>query len=249
MLQDPVASSLIFNAPEAGLFLDAGCGECDFANILRNGSRKIICMDVKKPQNPLKNDDMFIQCSVESLPFKDNSYDFSYCLGVIQLVQDDRAAIEEVYRVLKPGGRFYLTLPTRISAFRIIRDLEIRFGTYRYPQFNVKHHHYYAKKDIEILIQDLFQIESVSGYGYNFIPRLLIFLLDLFKMSENVLVHYHSIFIPKADNEFSSIWKNRTVERYGDKPRAKNKIPERIQSLFWLIYGLAYHYIIVLKKG
>lgn len=246
MISEPT-SSLIRNAPDVGLFLDVGCGECNYTNILRTKTREVISLDVQKPQNPLSSENTFVLGSVENLPFKESSFDFIYCLSVIQLIEDDRAAIEEVFRILKPGGRFYFTVPTRRSVFRVIRDLEIHFGTYKYPQFNVEHHHYYAKRDIETLIRDLFQIESVSGYGYNFIPRLLNFLLDLSKMRENVAALYHSV----SSREKGTISHHNRDTYTGvpaDKPRDKNKTAGRFRPLLWPIYGLAYHYIIVLKK-
>ncbi|WP_214084062.1 class I SAM-dependent methyltransferase [Methanoculleus sp.] len=242
-------SSLIHNAPEAGLFLDVGCGECDYTNILRSETRKIISLDIQKPQTPLACENTFVLGSVEHLPFKEDSFDFIYCLSVIQLIRDDRAAIEEIFRILKPGGKFYLTIPTRGSAFRVIRDLEIRFGMYKHLQFNVKHHHYYAKKDIEILIQNLFQMESVSGYRYNFVPRLLNLLLDILTMRKNVAKLYHSTSIPKAGTDPSYIWKNSVKEFSEGKPQQKNKILKPLRPLLWPVYGLAYHYVIVLKKN
>ena len=247
MISEPT-SSLIRNAPDVGLFLDVGCGECNYTNILRTKTREVISLDVQKPQNPLSSENTFVLGSVENLPFKENSFDFIYCLSVIQLIEDDRTAIEEVFRILKPGGRFYFTVPTRRSVFRVIRDLEIHFGTYKYPQFNVEHHHYYAKRDIETLIRDLFQIESVSGYGYNFIPRLLNFLLDLSKMRENVAALYHSVSY-REKGTISHHNRDTYTGVPADKPRDKNKTAGRFRPLLWPIYGLAYHYIIVLKKG
>lgn len=246
MSSEPI-SSLIINAPPKGLFLDVGCGECEYTNVLRSESRKIISLDMQKPQVPLINDNIFTLGSVESLPFKENSFDFIFCLSVIQFIKDDRAAIEEIFRILKPGGILYLTIPTRNSPFRIIRDLEIRFGTYKYPQFNVKHHHYYARKDIETLIQDLFKVETISGYGFNFIPRLFYLLLDLSKMKKNVAKLYHRFFCPKASNESSHDPKNFTLISEGTSQEKKKNF-EHFHSLLWLIYGLAYHYIIMLRK-
>lgn len=248
MISEPI-SSLIHNAPEAGLFLDVGCGECYYTNILRGETREIISLDIQKPQTPLACENTFVLGSVEHLPFKEDSFDFIYGLSVIQLIRDDRAAIEEIFRILKPDGKLYLTIPTRRSAFRIIRDLEIRFGMYKHSQFNVKHYHYYAKKDIEILIQSLFKMESVSGYRYNFVPRLLNLLLDILTVRKNVVKLYHSTSIPKAGTHPSYIWKNSVKEFSEGEPQKKNIILKPLRSLLWPIYGLAYHYIIVLKKG
>lgn len=246
MISEPTRA-LIQNAPNVGLFLDVGCGECNYTNILRDEARRIISLDMQKPQNPLANDTTFILGSIENLPFKEDSFDFIYCLSVLQLIQDDRAAVKEIFRILKPGGRFYLTIPTRCSVFRAIRDLEIYFGTYKYPQYNVKHHHYYAKRDIKTLTQDLFQIESISGYGYNFVPRSLNLLLDLSKMREKIVPLYHSVpYLKKGTVSHSNCGTYSGAST--DKSQNKSKTVERFRPLFWPIYGLAYHYIIVLKK-
>jgi len=41
----------------------------------------------------------------EALPFDDNSFDIVYSWGVLHHSPDTEKAIEEVYRVLRPGGR------------------------------------------------------------------------------------------------------------------------------------------------
>lgn len=242
-------SSLIFSAPETGLLLDTGCGECEYTSILMSESRRIISLDIKGPQIFPKNDIEFMLGSIEHLPFQENSFDFIYCLSVIQLIKDDRAAIEEIYRILKPGARFYITVPTRRSIFRLLRDLEIYFGVYKYPEFNVEHHHCYAKDDIESLIQGLFQVESLKGYNFNFIPRLLDFLSGLFKMRKNVATVFRSVFTAEEHDKSPSCTRiNKTEKCSKNMFQGKNKNGERLHPLFWLIYGLAYHYIIVLKK-
>lgn len=59
MISEPT-SSLILNAPETGLFLDLGCGECDYTNILRSKSRKIISMDIQRPKKIHKKEITFM---------------------------------------------------------------------------------------------------------------------------------------------------------------------------------------------
>jgi arsenite methyltransferase len=46
--------------------------------------------------------------SAEQLPFPDNSFDVVISNGVVNLVVDKAKALGEVFRVLKPGGRFML---------------------------------------------------------------------------------------------------------------------------------------------
>jgi SAM-dependent methyltransferase len=50
----------------------------------------------------------FREGSAEELPFPDNSFDVVISNGVFNLVVDKAKALAEVYRVLKPGGRFLL---------------------------------------------------------------------------------------------------------------------------------------------
>ncbi len=50
----------------------------------------------------------FRESSAEQLPFSDNSFDVVISNGVFNLVVDKIKALGEVFRVLKPGGRFML---------------------------------------------------------------------------------------------------------------------------------------------
>ena len=51
--------------------------------------------------------------SAENLPFEDNSFDNVFCSFVWRNVLDTNKALEEVYRVLRPGGKFILLDMTR----------------------------------------------------------------------------------------------------------------------------------------
>ena len=49
----------------------------------------------------------------EKLPFEDNSFDNIFCSFVWRNVSDTNKALNEVYRVLRPGGKFVLLDMTR----------------------------------------------------------------------------------------------------------------------------------------
>ena len=51
--------------------------------------------------------------SAENLPFVDNSFDNVFCCFVWRNVSDTNKALQEVYRVLRPGGKFILLDMTR----------------------------------------------------------------------------------------------------------------------------------------
>jgi SAM-dependent methyltransferase len=55
------------------------------------------------------------EVDAESLPFPDNSFDFVYSWGVIHHTPGIKRAVEEISRVLKPGGKVGLMLYNRES--------------------------------------------------------------------------------------------------------------------------------------
>jgi SAM-dependent methyltransferase len=49
--------------------------------------------------------------SAETLPFADNSFDLVTALDVVEHLDDDTAALREIRRVLRPGGKVLITVP------------------------------------------------------------------------------------------------------------------------------------------
>lgn len=46
----------------------------------------------------------------ENLPFENNSIDFAFCNGVLANVKEPTKIVDEIYRVLRPGGRAYIDI-------------------------------------------------------------------------------------------------------------------------------------------
>ena len=55
--------------------------------------------------------DVDFKIDLTSLPFEDASYDVVYASHVLEHIQDDRLALREVRRILKPGGIAILPVP------------------------------------------------------------------------------------------------------------------------------------------
>jgi SAM-dependent methyltransferase len=53
----------------------------------------------------------------EALPFEDAAFDFVVSTDVLEHVQDVSKAMDEVWRVLKPGGRFLLAFPQFLNPY------------------------------------------------------------------------------------------------------------------------------------
>lgn len=52
-----------------------------------------------------------IEADVTDLPFRDESFDLIICLHVLEHVSDDKRAIHELHRVLRPGGKAVVQVP------------------------------------------------------------------------------------------------------------------------------------------
>jgi SAM-dependent methyltransferase len=55
-------------------------------------------------------------CLVEEAPFQENTFDIITSVSVIEHIPQDAAAIEGMWRLLKPGGKLIITLPCAAQA-------------------------------------------------------------------------------------------------------------------------------------
>lgn len=83
--------------------LDIGCGDGMVKRLLPNC--QVIGIDVEPAYTGA------LRGSAENLPFRENRFDIVTCFDVIEHVPDQEKAIQEIKRVLKPGGLACLTVP------------------------------------------------------------------------------------------------------------------------------------------
>ena len=53
----------------------------------------------------------FVACTAESLPFPDDAFACASAVAVLEHVEDDPKAAAELARVVRPGGRLWITVP------------------------------------------------------------------------------------------------------------------------------------------
>lgn len=63
-----------------------------------------------------------IHMDIHQMPFEDNSFDVVFCNHVLEHVEDDRQALREILRVLKPGGWAILQSPVDLSRAETLED-------------------------------------------------------------------------------------------------------------------------------
>ncbi|MDQ3814574.1 MAG: class I SAM-dependent methyltransferase [Armatimonadota bacterium] len=117
-LLDPVMLELC--APRPGLrALDAGCGEGRFCRMLHELSVQVIGLDptatliaAARERDP---DGDYRIGTAESLPFASESFDIVVSYLTLIDIADFRAAIGEMARVLRPGGKLVVANLTALS--------------------------------------------------------------------------------------------------------------------------------------
>lgn len=56
-----------------------------------------------------------VKADICNLPFEDNSYDIILCNHVLEHIPDDTKAMQELYRVMKPGGMGIFQIPQDLN--------------------------------------------------------------------------------------------------------------------------------------
>lgn len=100
---------------EGATILDIGCGIGTYMARLRDLGAAAIGLDVDRPRvRQAKESSLAVSVGVaEELPFASGTFDVVLLNEVLEHVADDRLALEEVTRVLAPGGHAVIFVPNR----------------------------------------------------------------------------------------------------------------------------------------
>jgi ubiquinone/menaquinone biosynthesis C-methylase UbiE len=75
------------------------------------------------------------RADIRCLPFADNSFDVITAMDIIEHIDNDKAALMELHRVLKPGGRVFATVPAFQSLWSEHDEALHHYRRYTAPQF------------------------------------------------------------------------------------------------------------------
>lgn len=98
-----------------------------------------------------------------SLPFEDATFDVVVVVDLLEHLEDDRAFVAELRRVLVPGGRLVVNVPRRRTTSLLHRIRErLGIGDERHGHVRPG----YTREELEALLAPEFRVEAEDGYSH-----------------------------------------------------------------------------------
>ncbi len=122
-----------------GRALDVGCGVGQVVNRLTHAGAEAFGVDVSEP-SIAKARQFSSRCQVYNgsrLPFEDGYFSSAGALNVLEHVEEPEAFIQEVVRVVKPGGKVLISSPNFLR-FAGFRDYHVHMRGFRQKWVNFR---------------------------------------------------------------------------------------------------------------
>lgn len=159
-----------FSGMITGLILDVGCGSKPYEKLFKK-SNGYIGLDMAATGHKHQTSKVDVYYDGVNFPFPDNHFDSLVCFEVLELVFDPDTFLNEVNRVLKPGGSALFTVPFMWD------ESEPPYDYARYTSFGLKHlfekHNFVVTKSKKY-VNDLRLLSLLTNvYIYKVIRRFI----------------------------------------------------------------------------
>jgi ubiquinone/menaquinone biosynthesis C-methylase UbiE len=141
---------------EITTYLDIGCGATGYTvieGVRRNGWISIgtdISLEAMIRANNLakrqgvSDKSAFVVCAAENLPFKANTFNYISAISILEHLQNDNKAIENIICALKPEGYIYICVP---NTYR--RMWPFLWPVYYYNDLKIGHKRHYSIEQLD----------------------------------------------------------------------------------------------------
>lgn len=117
--------------PAGARLFDAGSGEGRYKDYFAHTN--YVGLDLAVGDDKWDYTGLDVNGDLRRLPFGDNSFDYAVCIQTMEHVDEPMMVTNEIGRVLKPGGRYYLSAPMTWHQHQKPYDF------FRYTSFGFKH--------------------------------------------------------------------------------------------------------------
>ncbi len=203
------------NLKEGERMLSVGCGQgTDVFLALGkvNHDTRIVGLDISLSslksavneikQTALNNNLIFISADAQKLPFRGESFDTVWSLGVLHHVSDIELALSEIKRVLKPGGKLFLMLYRRSCPKGILVNMARKISRFidKVMQKDYYIYNKIRKSNIEnklgTAIYELFGCPTLNLYSGKQVHKLLRNFLNIKIESYESGIYGLNVFLP-----------------------------------------------------
>ncbi len=113
------------------MLLDAGAGECAYRTLFDHCNYKSVDLAVGDEKWNYVHLDYI--APLDELPIADETFDAIICTQVLEHVKKPLECVIELFRVLKPGGRLFLTVPMSQEEHQVPYDF------FRYTSYGLRY--------------------------------------------------------------------------------------------------------------
>ena len=125
------ARSLAASLPQGSAVLDAGAGQCQYKKYF--SSHRYVAMDAACGDKLWNYSNLDAVCDLARLPCRDETYAGVLLTQVLEHVSEPQAVLDELYRILRPGGLLYLSVPQSQGEHQPPHDY------FRYTRYGLSH--------------------------------------------------------------------------------------------------------------
>ncbi len=148
--------------------LDIGCNDGSISLLVAKKCKKLVGVDVDSQilgiaekrfkKAKLKNFELKIVDAEKALPFKAGQFDVVIAIDVIEHISNYQKAVEDVFRILKPKGKFLMAVPNVETSWK---RLQKKYGFFYYsdPDHKIE----FTKEQLKKLLTSCnFMIENMQ---------------------------------------------------------------------------------------
>jgi SAM-dependent methyltransferase len=146
---DQFAAEAAAATPAGSLVLDAGAGHCPYRSLFAHTiyeSADFCQLDTKYYDNQITH-----VCLLTDIPVEDGRYDLVFSSQTLEHVPEPKQVLQELHRVLKPGGQLWLSAPLFYA------EHEVPYDFYRYTRYGFT----YLLESTGFTVQ---KVEWLEGY-------------------------------------------------------------------------------------